>query len=204
MKTILKLRIDRYFVASTFPFDLIYLVPRDRLDVLERLFPWSLGITINSYIQDRLNRLPISNYELYSHQNRARIHPDCAQVKQRLQYATDTDLLLVPILPLRRAISSREAAVSRPSYLGSAAHQNKKENVNWAEQYLDDDTILFTPRGAIRPVCIECPRNLFHLQGECNLGGEFCFDNLIFQGGQHEQLQKDGSDRDSVDTEASS
>jgi hypothetical protein len=193
METVLKLRVLKSQV-SKFPFDIVYLFSEAQKPLLPQIFPWSLCITVTDDLWERLRRLEVQRHELRPH---ACPRVPCVQgsAVETLVPRTAAIFMLVPILPLTRRglhkkrVEGQERHRFAP-YLMAPKHADlRKQNVNGVEDeisgpkrsfegILDDSTVLFTPRGPVRPVCHLCPRHLFHLQNLCHLGGQRCYDEL--------------------------
>lgn len=204
--TIVKVRVDKTQMR-TFPFDVVYLVPVEHKALLPRLFPWSLCVPMHDTLRAKLRDLSIAEWEDLPHKtDRATTH---TPMQSRSLYALlgetidkDTYFVVVPVLPLTtphkycKSWKRRQPPRSRiPTYLMAPHHaQEEKPKL---EGILMDDTVLFTPSGPRRPVCLLCPRHLLHMQNKCQLGSHDCYNELILKRSPDVQLQDDDADDDS-------
>jgi hypothetical protein len=179
---ILKVRVDQKIVKK-FPFDLIYLVPVGHGGVIPRLFPWSLCFTITPLIQTLLKLIDTVQYaERFP--NPGRPHRVVStNVNRVLQNAQD-HFLVIPVMGLEQRRKKHNAPRGNkiPAYITATRHQGK-ENTNTFEHLFTPDTILFSPKGPVRPICRACPRGMLRLQGKCQLGSAACYTNLVIRPG---------------------
>jgi hypothetical protein len=198
---IIKVRVARDQVKH-FPFDLFYLVPIEHKALLSKLFPWSLCIPINETLKRRMMELHVHQGELLPHVTRREKLDGClGTVTMTLPESWPAKyFMVVPILPMEKLqvrltkkddVRTAKKGEKLPGYL--TAPQHADANKSKLDGILDDDTVLFTPRGPIRPVCNSCPRHLLHIQHKCELGCKHCFAELVLKRSVNEQLQKDGA-----------
>ena len=177
---IVKVRVDQKKVKE-FPFDLIYLVPVAHRDVIPRLFPWSLCFTITPQIQALLKLIDTVNFaERFP--NPGRPHPVVkTHINRVLQNASDR-FLVVPVMGLEQRRKKHNAPRGNkiPAYITAPRHQGK-DNTNAFEHLFTPDTLLFSPKGPVRPICRMCPRGMLRLQGKCQLGSQACYTNLVIR-----------------------
>lgn len=206
-ETITKIKVERTFVRN-FPFDVFYLVPVARRDVLPRLFPWSLCFPPTRPLVLRMQDLRLHGVEALPHQRR-REEKDVGKPLLK-EYGIDLDqhFVVVPVLPLMTTERAQKERVKLPGYLLASKHKQKatkesKSNDESVKQtsafpeIFTDSVVLFTPDGPLRPVCKGCPRHLLHMQGKCTLGCQYCYEELILKRSAYEQLQDDNAVGDS-------
>jgi len=203
MSEILKIRVTRDSIC-VFPFDLFYLVPATHKDLLPKLFPWSLCFTVSKELRQRIVRLRFHKQEVLWHGGRREDRKKSSTLlHEALPVAWDEAYFVsVPILPMTtRQVKSKhddsdlkkEPQGKVPGYLTAPQHAQAAHSA--LEGILDDDTVLFTPQGPVRPICTMCPRHLLHTQNKCELGSKYCFSELILQR-SYEQLQEDRAQSD--------
>jgi len=217
MEQIYKVKVNRSFIRK-FPFDLFYLVNANIRHLLPRLFPASLCFPIEDELRTLVDRLwsRSARYVLDNHTE----HKTCdsrivlTQVVQPDQL--DQYFLVVPILLEKRQIKEmgddqqgvKVLSTHRgPKYITAPRHI--KPTHNTFSNIFTHSTVLFTPRGPMRPICLACPRHLLQLQGKCTLGGKECYTWLTLQGDQaapleeieNEQLPGPGADVDNAPAE---
>lgn len=205
--TIIKVRIERTIVRD-FPFDVIYLVPFARRDVLPKLFPWSLCLPPNKALVDLIANIQVNVTETLPHAGRADTQhwEGKGTCLTRFQITLDQCFVVVPILPLMTTEEAQKKRNKLPGYLVAPRHvkipaKARSDEAALAESkfahILTDDAVLFTPKGPFQPVCRKCPRHMLHMMGKCSLGCKHCFDELILKGSVNEQLQDDDAVQDS-------
>jgi len=217
INAIYKVKVNRSFI-SRFPFDLFYLVHADVRHLLSRLFPASLCFPIEDELKKLVDNLWTKSavYVLDNHEE----HKTCdgrivlTQVVQPNQL--DMYFLVVPILLEKRQVKEmgddqlgvKVVSTHRsPKYITAPRHIKPTENK--FSNIFSHGTVLFTPRGPMRPICLACPRHLLQLQGKCSLGGKECYTWLTLQGDQaapreeadDEQLSGLGADVDHAPSE---
>jgi hypothetical protein len=210
-QTIFKLRVLKSLVRK-FPFDIVYFFSEAQKPLLPRIFPWSLCVIVTDDLWERLKKIQVQCHELRPHTGpRELTVPE--RTIEALVPRSAAVFMLVPILPLTRQ------SLHRPAVKGQEKHRlvpyllapqyadlrylNFDDKISAPkpsfEGILDDRTVLFSPRGPIRPVCLCCPRHLFHLQNLCRLGGKHCYDELVLWQPEippeaaREQLQEDST-----------
>lgn len=205
MSFIYKLRIIKSSVRS-FPFDLLYLVSEDQKALLSKLFPWSLCLVMTDDLRKRIGALNMHVDEVRGHHTRRErtLHRHSRKLEGVLPWEQCT-FVVIPILPLtRRGLKKPEKPGFEKHrytpYLMAPQHAGLADKPV-IEDILDDDTVLFTPSGPVRPICHKCPRALFHLQGQCQLGNKTCFEELVMWApdtsvteGSDGELQEDHAD----------
>jgi hypothetical protein len=216
MNEIFKLRIIKSSVRS-FPFDLLYLVGEAQKALLPKLFPWSLCLVMTDDLKQRIGNLNVHVEEVCGHhtpRERTTMNRSGRKLEGVLPWEQCT-FIVIPILPLtRRGLRKSEKPglekhrytpyLMAPQHSGKSATTTAKpdEVLKPAiENILDDDTVLFTPSGPVRPICHKCPRALFHIQGLCQLGNATCFEELTLWApdtsateGSDVELQEDHAD----------
>lgn len=217
MEQVYKVKVNRSFV-SKFPFDLFYLVHADVRHLLSRLFPASLCFPIEDELKKLVDSLWTKSavYVLDNHQEH-KTHEGRIVLTQVVQLnQLDMYFLVVPILLEKRQVKEKakdgdtETVVSThrgPKYITAPRHIKATENK--FSNIFSYGTVLFTPRGPMRPICLACPRHLLQLQGKCSLGGKECYTWLTLQGDQaapreevdNEQLSGPGADVDNAPSE---
>jgi hypothetical protein len=189
---LLKIRIDRKEIRK-FPFDLIYIVKAEDRRILPRIFPTSLCFAIDDKWQKMLLSIPFVKEEFQQLQERRAIVRGQGKLHES---SLNAHFLVVPILT-----HAVEPYGSRhPAYF--TAQRHVKSNENKFSEIFTDEVVLFTKKGPIRPICLGCPRHLLQIQGQCQLGGRYCYDTLVLDRPQPpktpeepgEQLQSDDAD----------
>lgn len=205
---IIKVRVERSIVRY-FPFDVFYLVPFKRRDVLPKLFPWSLCLPPVASLVELISNLRIHVTEFLPHRGRAETQDwEKGTCLTRYQITLTECFVTVPILPLMTSEEARKKRTKLPGYLVAPRHVLSKGRTPEAqaedaaksqfEHILTDDAVLFTPDGPVQPVCEHCPRHMLHLLGKCALGCKHCFDELILKRSTYEQLQNNDADKDTA------
>lgn len=205
--TIFKFRVERTQVKS-FPFDLFYLVPISQKQILPHLFPWSLCFAPNAAFIQAIAYVRVQQVEQRLHTTRViNLTQKSYRVADNLPHNwTTAYFVVVPVLPMEKVqvpkrkkdnmqLRATKKGVKGPGYLTAPQHADVSKSK--LEGVLDDDTVLFTPSGAVRPVCNACPRHLLHIQNKCELGGKYCFSELVLKRNVYEQLQENGAHADS-------
>jgi hypothetical protein len=204
--TIFKVRVDKTQMRD-FPFDLFYLVPTSHKSLLPRLFPWALCVPMHDTLCGKIRRVTVRTIERVPHRHDRKEEPTSVPGLATLLNDTidaQTYFVIVPILPLTtphrycKSWKRKQPPRSRvPTYLMAPHHA--KEDAPKLTGILGDDTVIFTPYGPKRPVCLFCPRHLLHLQDKCHLGSNHCYNELLLKrSANDEQLQDDSPDADSV------
>lgn len=204
MNLIYKVKVNRNIVSS-FPFDLIYLVHADVRQYLPRLFPASLCFAIEDDLKELVTRLwsKSARYVLDTHDDRKTCDKRIVLTQAVTIDQLDMYFLVVPILLEKRKATEEGVAHHRgPKYITAPRHVKALDNK--FSRIFTHSTVLFTPRGPMRPICLACPRHLLQLQGKCSLGGKECYTWLTLQGEQappqteeeNEQLSGPGADSD--------
>lgn len=166
---LLKIRIDRKEIRS-FPFDLIYIVRAEDRRILPRIFPTSLCFAIDDKWQAMLLKIPYVKEEFRQLRERRTV----VEGKSKLHESSlKQHFLVVPIL-MR---STEPYGPRHPSYITAPRHV--KSDQNKYSEIFTDEVVLFTKKGPLRPICLGCPRHLLQIQGQCQLGGRFCYDTLV-------------------------
>jgi hypothetical protein len=182
---IVKVRIDQTLIKK-FPFDLVYLVPVEQREVIPHLFPWSLCFTITPELHELLEA-PISDIK-FSTRYPAKSRPVALQGSNEdlVQELSDVSgyFLVVPVLGLEQRRRRHDAPRGNkiPAYLTALRHAGT-DNTNVYAHLFTPDTILFSPDGAVRPICRMCPRSMLNLQGKCHLGSTACYTSLVVRKG---------------------
>lgn len=217
MEQIYKVKVNRNFIRQ-FPFDLFYLVHADVRHLLSRLFPASLCFPIEDELKKLVERLwsKSARYVLDNHEEH-KAHDGRVVLTQVVQLnQLDVYFLVVPILLEKRQVKEmgddqqgiKVLSTHRgPKYITAPRHTKATENT--FSNVFSHGTVLFTPRGPMRPICLACPRHLLQLQGKCSLGGKECYTWLTLQGDQappqeeanDEQLSGPGADVDNAPPE---
>ena len=218
MNEIFKLRIIKSSVRS-FPFDLLYLIEEAQKALLPKLFPWSLCLVMTADLKQRISDLNVHVEEVRGHRTpreRMMTGGHGRKLGGVLPWEQCT-FVIIPILPLtRRGLKKSEKPGLEKHrytpYLMAPQHAGSTTPVAWKgssdavlkpniDNILDDDVVLFTPTGPVRPICHKCPRALFHLQGLCQLGNATCFEELTLWApdtsateGSDVELQEDHAD----------
>ena len=106
----------------------------------------------------------------------------------------DDCFLVVPIFGQMKDPSKTR----HPAYITAQRHVHTSDSK--FNHIFTDEVVLFTPRGALRPVCLGCPRHILHVQGKCEIGGQFCYDSLslTLEKEEDEQLSSDDSQLDTL------
>jgi hypothetical protein len=204
---IIKVRVERSVVRD-FPFDVFYLVPFARKDVLPRMFPWSLCLPPIDALIDLIANLRINIVELLPHAQRAEMQDwQKGTCLTSYQITLDECFVTVPILPLMTTEEARKKRVKLPSYFVAPRHVQSKSKAaddiakdaaqSKFAHIITEDAVLFTPDGPIQPICTSCPRHMMHMLGKCALGCKHCFDELVLKRSTYEQLQDNNTDQDS-------
>ena len=217
MEQVYKVKVNRSFI-SKFPFDLFYLVRMDVRHLLSRLFPASLCFPIEDELRKLVDNLwtKYASYVLDNYDE-----PKTCKGQTPLMEIVPLQLLeqyflVVPILlgtrRVRERIGNNEGETTTsihrgPVYITAPRHVKSMDNK--FSNIFSHSTVLFTPQGPMRPVCLACPRHLLQLQGKCSLGGHECYTWLTLQGDQaalqeetrNEQLSESGADVDSPPSE---
>jgi len=203
---IIKVRVERTIVRD-FPFDVFYLVPLARRDILPKLFPWSLCLPPIKPLIDLIANIKVNITEKLPHRGRAEIQDwESGTCLTRYQISLDKCFVVVPILPLMTTETAQKKRTKLPGYLVAHRHVKVSAKSDDAEgdaaasrfaHILTDDAVLFAPEGPSKPVCRKCPRHMLHMMGKCALGCKHCFDELILKGAAREQLQNDDADQNS-------
>jgi hypothetical protein len=193
METIFKLRVLKSLVKK-FPFDIVYFFSDAQRAIMPKVFPWSLCVIVTDDLWEKVKNLPVQCHELRPHAN-PRQPTVQGRIIEALVPRTAAVFMLIPVLPLTRRglhkprLEGQERQRLAP-YLMAPQHADlRTQNVGNAQEeisapklqfegFLDDQTVLYTPRGPVRPVCLLCPRHMFHLQNLCHLGGKHCYDEL--------------------------
>lgn len=193
MSDVIKVRVQQ-LRKSHFPFDIFYLFRTQDLGMIRKVFPWSLGVPPSEartrlLEEARLRMLKVQGYKEWP----------------VLESLWQDRVLVVPILPkqltrakARERIAEAKAAKQQskkklfwgPSYLGHKEDQTRSQHQRRGRSYgvtaekpryvdiLDDELILFTPMGPVRPPCILCSQHFAHMAGNCVLGDPACFKYL--------------------------
>ena len=205
MTHLYKIRLLKSAVKK-FPFDVFYLTGEAEKPLLPKLFPWSLCVVITEPIRALLAAIRVDITEVREHRQPREKLPlkrSSEHMLPRLVPLDDCLFITVPILPLtRRGMKKAEkpgqdkTARFAPYLMSPKLAKDEKEPL--VTNVLDDDAVLFTPDGPVRPICHKCPRILFHLQGECQLGCRTCYEELTLWQPEvpNEQLQADHADDD--------
>lgn len=172
-----------------FPFDIVYCIPEGLKDWVEKLFPWALALPATPRLHRLVTELKIDSSYFLDDKARA--------VKSSYKpIAASRYTILVPIHPVyQREVSTKER---HPGYLVAERHQGVVQKR--FGHIFNAHTTLITPQGSIQPVCLACPRHLFHVQGRCALGDTICFQTLVLEVPKDEQLQSYDSDGNNSDT----
>lgn len=202
---IIKVRVARDQVKH-FAFDLVYFVPIQRKDLLPKLFPWSICLPANQEFVRQFFEVKVRFGELMPHETRRESLSVAGRASQLLPADWSTKyFIVVPILPMERpqiTVRKKDQPIKAPvkgekvpGYLTAPQHADTDKSK--LDGILDDDTVLFTPKGPVRPICKLCPRHLLHIQNKCELGSKHCFTELVLKRSVNEQLQSDGAQPDS-------
>lgn len=209
--TIFKVRVDKTQMKN-FPFDVFYLVHVSRKALLPRLFPWALCVPMHEDLERKIQNLSIEDLEEVPHTG----DRHTSSIRKATYTGRRMDALgvivhkqshfvIVPVLPLTtphrycKSWKRKQPPSSRvPTYLMAPHHaKGHGDEKPKLEGILGDDTVLFTPHGPKRPVCLLCPRHLLHLQGQCQLGCNHCYNELILKRSPaNVELQEHDADTD--------
>lgn len=217
MEQIYKVKVNRSFIRQ-FPFDLFYLVHMDIRHILPRLFPASLCFPMEDEVKNLVSKLWARSvhYVMDNHEEHKACESRIVLTQAVSLEQLEAYFLIVPILLEKRQVKERvgdgdtETLVSThrgPKYLTAKRHMKSTDSTY--SHVFTHSTVLFTPRGPMRPICLACPRHLLQLQGKCSLGGKECYTWLTLQGDQaapreevdNEQLHGDGADLDNASPE---
>jgi len=221
MRTVYKVKVNRNYMR-VFPFDLIYLVHADVRYLLPRLFPASLCFPIEDHLKTLVESLwhksALVVEDTHAERHRGNGRTVLTQFVPLEQL--ETYFLIVPILLETKIVeetvgdgdNAQRKLISKhrgPRYITAPRHVKPIENQ--FSKVFTHATVLFTPRGPMRPICLACPRHLLQLQGKCELGCKECYRWLTMQGDQampieekeatDEQLSGTGADIDNAPTE---
>lgn len=203
-KDLIKIRVARNQI-NNFPFDVFYLVPMQRRDVLPKLFPWSLCVPMTTEVILLVTALKVHKREERPH-GQDRIKDTLWEPKAirltSIEHNLAYTFMVVPILPLttpRKPDPAKKQEAKRlPGYLLAKRHRAMRvENDTHKGAFqtvINDAVVLFTPDGPVRPVCLKCPRHLLHVQGKCELGSRPCYEELVLKRSPYEQLPTDNAD----------
>lgn len=213
MNLIYKVKVNRNSVIA-FPFDLFYLVHADVRQHLPRLFPASLCFAIEDDLKELVAQLwhKSARHVLDTHTERKVCDSRTVLAQAVTVDQLEMYFLVVPILLEKRKVTetgdAKVISTHRgPKYLTAPRHIKALDNK--FSRIFTHSTVLFTPRGPMRPICLACPRHLLQLQGKCSLGGKECYTWLTLQGEQaapqteeeNEQLSGHGTDGDHASPE---
>lgn len=204
---IIKVRVERSVVRD-FPFDVFYLVPMARRDILPKLFPWSLCLPPLEPLVDIIANLRIHITELLPHAGREEKQDwQSGTCLTSYQITLRECFVTVPILPMMTNEEAKKSRTKLPAYFVAPRHVESKSKTaedvakdaakSKFAHIITDDAVLFTPTGPVQPICSVCPRHMMHMLGKCELGCKHCFDELILKRSPNEQLQKDDAEQDS-------
>lgn len=170
MIDVLKVRVARSKVRNRIPFDLIYLIPKSKPELVTKLFSYALHFANLKQIASILYRIIIKDHDaVLSGQQRV----ECSvSGKDTIEhYYTNYIEAYTMLVPIR----------TKPHYkLGYllATKHIAKPGRNSPFYTLLEQAELVTPKGLFKPICTLCPRQLFYLRGECTLGSQICLDTL--------------------------
>lgn len=208
--TIIKIKVS-LSQTNTFPFDLIYIVQETHKALIPQMFPYCLCLPFNADLVKRVGILCANVQRTITITQQAkedhRYYTGMKTVVHELLESKQLQhcFLVVPVLPRTHAkVRNQRRKDRNPAYLVANKHRNgtvetprgkvTRKPVKALEDFFsffNDFTVMFTPRGPIRPICRACPRHLEHVQGKCSLGNEVCYASLIVQpaeGDAYEQL----------------
>lgn len=221
MSHIWKLKVKATQVEE-FPFDIVYIIPESLKDVIPRLFAYSLCLPFNDELILRISQVAVSTMTTLTPKTVRDDLPDeigpgqCKRARQGVTRISDVlsidtlrqSFMVIPVLPrTHKKTRSRRSKDRNASYLIANMHRRGehetkrggKRTIQGDEKddaflaFFNDFTVMFTPRGPVRPVCRLCPRHLEHIQGKCTLGMQPCYESLVIQPERKradEQLQK--------------
>ena len=184
-----RIKISRTFAGVRVPFDYLYLVEYANLEVIERLFKFSIVMPLRGRMLQELQELSIS--QLSRNQHERTEHPTVKGFDAKLKTHLDFEnrwLSVVPLLPKMPRVAAL-GTPGHPTYLTAKRWGFKPrgkrysriattEMVAPAYQAFDDQAYLQTPGKKIRPPCLMCPRMILQQAGQCQLGDPICFEEL--------------------------
>lgn len=213
--TITKIKIKAGEVRAHIPFDVLYLIHKDFQHLLSQVFPYALCFPVSDDIAQRLAAIPVDETEHIAHEKCGPKRDSTTRVtEQYLGAPLREHFALIPILPCVPAtVRAKGCRDKFPAYLVADSYRVgvdqrkprthkgvcsvvRKDKDAALAAFFNDFAVLFTPTGHVRPICVQCPRHLEHVQGKCSLGDLVCYESLVIQGEEgggasREQLQGD-------------
>ena len=182
---ITKFKVAKKYIKD-FPFDLFYVVHQSQKKLIPRMFPYALAMGFSA----ELIKCSKAVKQVYNTQGVS----DLANLRSWLEDRRHEYLCVVPVMMRWK----------RPDYLLAPRHRNTSTNLgggviahthtlvsHLTTNILNDQTVLFTPGGPVRPICLKCPRHLVHVvKDNCELGSQTCMEqlDLLIRKGSNEQL----------------
>lgn len=176
------LRISKNTAGKTFPFDRVYLIPDDQRNTIEMMFRYAIVLPVEGRLLAMLRDVHVDQYV-----NRTQDRDDDENAATKMSSRDWNALLKDRAWLMVVAILPKWVKQSMPRYLTAeswyAQHYKSrgkkgKEALPIRESPFTNRSYLQTPQKKIRPICVVCPRMILHQNGECQIGGEHCFDNL--------------------------
>ena len=189
--SIIDIHIQRNKIGKVFPFEKLYLMHKDDVELIPRIFQYAMVLPLRPDMLLKLKTLKPATVHL---KHFARKDADLNKPVDMTANPDWWDAFIetyelkkrVAIIPV---LVSTVRRIIRPRYLTSARWRKFKQNganptgKNALVAY-DEFAYLATPQPApqnkIAPLCMICPRMLLQLQGECTPGDEVCYTSLNF------------------------
>lgn len=176
------LRVGKDQAGKKFPFDRVYLVNYDDRAVIEQLFRYALVLPVEGVLRKQLEDVEPDTYT-----NRTFDRDDTESSAEKIAKKDWVDLftrgewvMVVPLLPKWMKKNVPQYLVAEGWYTQNTirvAGKGRQKTARRATPFTDR-SYLQTPHKKIRPICVVCPRMVFHQNGDCQIGDDVCFTSL--------------------------